>query len=966
MTSPSTDLDRRLRRLINALPTAVYMTDGDGYISLYNDAAARLWGRQPEIGKDRWCGSWRIFHPQGDAVALDTCPMARAIREGTAILGAEIVVERPDGTRRNVLPHPKPLVDSSGSVTGAINMLVDITEHRQAQTRLRESEQRFRAIFDHAGVGITMRPVTGRALPWTEFNDQFCKLLGYERHELGKLSTADITPPEVQQDALSDNARMIRGEISTYVREKQIIGKNGRRIWVNLAVASLQNDSGQAGDLISVYQDITERKAAEAALVESELFSKSTIDALFHHLCVLDEDGTIIAVNKAWREFGQANGLTRGSAETGANYLAICDAVTGPDAAEARAFAAGIRSVIDGEQDEFVMEYPCHSPGEQRWFLGRVTRFPGTEPKRLVITHANFTERKLAEIAVKLSETRLRAILDNGPDCVKVVAADGTLVEINNAGLVMLGARSIEEVQRRGIINFIDPADRAGYMADIRRVFDGTPCISEFRVTSLDGTARHLESHATAIHLPENGGTLMLAITRDITARKKSEEQIAFLYQYDSLTGLPNRNLLRDRIDIAVARARRLGEMTGIIALNLDRFRKVNESLGAVAGDELLRAVAARLRATLCDVDSIARIAGNEFAVLLEGITAENDFSGIADKLLDTLAAPFHILKQDVLLTASLGVAVSPDANLNGTALLANAEAAMKLAKQEGGNGFRIYSSEAQKTQPGKRLTMETCLSRAIENHELELHYQPKVSLSTGAIIGVEALVRWNSPRLGPVSPAQFIPIAEETGLIIPVGKWILHTACTQAKSWQESGYALGMGVNLSPRQFRQKNLLGIVADLIDETGLDPERLELEVTETATLTQPEQAATLLSSLRGLGVRIALDDFGTGYSSLSHLRHLPIDTVKIDRSFIQNIVNEPRDHTIVANVARLARDLGMWVVAEGVEDRAQHHALCKIGCDAYQGYMFSPALPADRLEALLTANRHREGGIKSAG
>jgi diguanylate cyclase (GGDEF)-like protein/PAS domain S-box-containing protein len=1089
MSAAATHPAPRFQQLLEALPAAVYTTDAQGRITFYNAAAVRLWGREPVAGKERWCGSWRIYSPAGDPIAPDACPMAQAIRERRPVLDSEIVVERPDGTRLNVLPHPRPLLDAGGRVIGAVNMLVDVTAARRAEEALRRSEQRFRAIFDHAGVGITMRAAGSRDIPWTEVNDRFCQLVGYSREELKQLSTAGITAPDGQASANRDNERLLNGEIRSYVREKQIVRKDGSRIWVNLSVAGLPDGDGRVRNLIAVYQDVTERKQAEAALreseerfraafeqaavgmalrdidperprwlrvnqklcdilgysrdellqltsidvtppedrgeatgynkkllsgelasvarekrylrkdggviwadialtavrdaagapthvisviqdvterrraqaalAESERFAKSTLDALAQHLCVLDETGTVVAVNRAWTAFAEANGLRAQRAGPGADYLAVCDAADRDAHPEGGAFGAGIRAVLAGGRHEFALEYPCHSPREQRWFLGRVTRFAGDGPVRLVVTHDDITERKLAEIAVTASAARLRAILDHSPDGISVLKADGGLLEINRKGLALLEAPDIDAVRRRGLTGFVDAADRERVAARFAQARAGTPCAIEFAITGLAGSRRDLESHAAPLHLPENGKAALLVLMWDVTERNRTREKAAYLSRHDALTGLPNLDVFRDRVGIALAHARRRREMLGVMALNLDRFRKVNESLGAAAGDALLREAAGRLTDALRDVDSVCRIGGNEFAILVEGVTSEQDFHAIAEKLLTALVRPFRAGPHEVFLSASLGVAVYRGNDIDGPALIANAEAAMVRAKQDGGNGYHIFGDEPV-TEPGRRITMEARLLKAIELRELEVHYQPKVEVATGAIAGVEALVRWNSPELGWIPPGQFIPIAEETGLIVPIGEWILRTACAQARAWQSAGHPVEVGVNLSPRQFRHKDLLGLVADVLQHTGIDGALLELEVTETATLTRPEQAAALLNSLRGLGVKIALDDFGTGYSSLSHLRRLPIDTVKIDRSFIRNVSGDPKDRTIVANITSLAHALGLRVVAEGVENEAQRAVLRQIGCDHYQGFLYSAALTAEALAAKLAAQRGGAG------
>ena len=565
------------------------------------------------------------------------------------------------------------------------------------------------------------------------------------------------------------------------------------------------------------------------------------------------------------------------------------------------------------------------------------------------------TEQVRAEAKIRTSEARVRAIFDSEPECVKVMRPDGFLIDMNRSGLVALEVESIEQAREHGLMHFVLPAYRERLAEFVRRNMNGEPCTLEFEIEGMKGTHRWMKSHATPFRLPDEQEGALLVITRDITGEKQAQEKADYLSYHDALTGLPNRNLFQDRLERAVAQARRRGEVLGIIVLNIDRFGKVNESLGAAAGDELLAAVAQRMQASLRNVDTIARFGGNEFAILVEGIASVDEVTLVAEKLNQAYATSFSVGGQEVFLSASIGIAVFPNGTSDPHVLLQHAGSAMREIKEDGGNGHQLYDGNG-KREDVQHIDLECQLRHALENGELDVHYQPKVNIATGAIVGAEALVRWNHPELGVVNPVHFIPIAEETGLVLPIGEWVLDTACRNARSWRDAGFDLEIAVNLSPRQFRHKNLLGIVAGALDASGLAPRNLELEITETVALSRPEHAASLLKNLRDLGVRIALDDFGTGHSSLSHLRRLPLDAVKIDRSFVRDIATNAQDRAIVAGVTALARTLGMRITAEGVEDGVQLENVRQCGCDEYQGYHFSRPLPAAEFRALLERTR----------
>lgn len=444
------------------------------------------------------------------------------------------------------------------------------------------------------------------------------------------------------------------------------------------------------------------------------------------------------------------------------------------------------------------------------------------------------------------------------------------------------------------------------------------------------------------------------SIAADITERKQAEEQIYHLAYFDALTGLPNRGLLLKLIEQSLAEAHRHKNPCALLFIDIDRFKKVNDSLGHAIADELLRQIAARLREALRSEDVVARIGGDEFIVALFDITRRDHAGLVANKLLDALYKPFNLQGNEVLVSASIGVAVFPEDGKDAETMLRNADVAMFKAKQGGGNDFLYYASEMN-MRSMERLMLENGMRRALEQEEFTLYYQPQVELRSGRIQGAEALIRWNHPQRGLVSPGIFIPLAEETGIIIAIGSWVIDRAARQIREWLDAGVPVPrISVNLSARQFRTP-IPQIVEDALTRYNVDPRYFEVEITESMLMHSAEQIIEMMRHFRNMGVTIALDDFGTGYSSLSFIKRFPIDILKLDQSFVRGLPSDPTDSSIASAVLSLAKDLKLSVVAEGVESEEQLAFLRSKGCDEIQGYYFSPPVPADEFVTQLKRN-----------
>ena len=571
---------------------------------------------------------------------------------------------------------------------------------------------------------------------------------------------------------------------------------------------------------------------------------------------------------------------------------------------------------------------------------------------RVIETGPDETARRRIEEASLTPLIPFRRLVEESPIGLCVIQ-DGRYRYVSPKLAATLGYSQEELLGLESIADLIPEEDRPLVEDAILKQLEaepGTAVRHSFRVVSKDGERVDVEGYLTATEF--QGRPAVLGSLLDITDRKRAEAQIMEQVYRDPLTNLPNSALLMERLRLLLAEARRKNRRFAIAYIDLDHFKLINDTWGHSAGDIFLQNLALRLRRCVREADTMARVGGDEFVVLMPDIQQTSDLGAIAQKLLAAVSRPVNVNGRAVEVTASIGIACYPEDGEDSEILLRNADTAMYRVKELGRNGFQLCTAELT-SQAAARISLESGLKAALDGEELAVHYQPLVSLVSGRIVGLEALLRWNRGEKGLILPATFIPVAEETGLILSIGQRVMRTACRRVKEWMQSGLPdLRVAVNVSARQFRDPNLLETVDQALSESELPPEHLELEITESVAMASAEIVVANLEALRGRGVRVAIDDFGTGYSSLNYLKRFPIDTLKIDRSFVTEVGTNPADAGIVRAIVEMAHGLKLNVVAEGVETEDQFRHLQRYGCDEMQGYWVGPPLPAEGITALL--------------
>ncbi len=945
--------ERSLKAFVQFSPLAVVEVGLEGLVKLWNPAAQRMFG---------WTEAEALGRPYLAVPAEDRAEfedLTRQLLAGCTIRGKEVCRQRKDGRRFYAKLWAAPIHDEEDKITGITATFEDITEQKENERKLRESqarqeeveselqrrEERMRLAFEAAKIGCWDWNLETGEMVWSAVASK----------QMGLPEDSPTSYAMFVNSVHPDDRKAMQETIEAAIRDNKAPHTSYRMIWPDGSVhfrsvtgRVFHDKTGRAVRMLGVGMDVDDSKRADDRLQ----LQVAALQAAANAIVITDTTGTILWTNQA---FSQLTGY-RSEEALGNNPRVLKSGEMGGDF-----YAEMWGTITSGKtwHGELINRRKDGSVYTEEMTITPV-RIGGREITHYIAIKQDVTSRKIAEDALRRAEEKYRSIFEDAVVGIFQTTPDGRPVSINRALARMHGYDSAEkllaDVANVGIQLFADPNS----MPEFARMLEKDRALHnvEVEAVSKDGAKKWLSANVRAVSDASGKVVLHEGTVEDITERKAAEARVQFLAYYDALTGLPNRTLLRDRVLVALPNARRRGEKVALLFLDLDHFKTINDSLGHSIGDLLLKEVAERLKRWTREQDTVARLGGDEFLVLVNAIKETEDALAVAERVVNSMAAEFIIQGHILNVTCSLGISIFPDNGEQVEALFKNADLAMYRAKENGRNNFQLFTQEMN-VQVMERMTLESSLRMAIERKEFSLEYQPQEDLATGEITGCEALIRWRHPELGLVSPNKFVPIAENSGLIGPIGEWVLRTACAQARQWQDQGLpAVPVAVNVSTVQFGQKGFVRMIQTLLRETGLAPQYLELELTESLLLSNADVMLTMLQELKAMGLKLSIDDFGTGYSSLSYLRYFPVYKLKIDRSFVTDVASDPDDAAITGTIISMAKSLGLKVLAEGVENEAQLSFLRAHHCDEIQGYYFSKPLPpedlADRLRSSLLA------------
>jgi diguanylate cyclase (GGDEF)-like protein/PAS domain S-box-containing protein len=939
---------RLLAAVVRCSDDAIFSISTEGVIQSWNDAAEIIYGycAAEILGK-----SVRILSSADRA--NETSEILEKWRTGAEIRTLELIRLRKNGQQILIQLNISPIKDVVGRVIGAVATSRDITAKRRSEIALRKSEEQYRMLFDtnHAAMYI----FDYKTLVIMAANKAAIQQYGFSEQEFLAKTVTELRPDEDIPAFLKDLSRNSMGRQPNRGSWKHRT-KNGAMIDVEIVCNRLEFNG--IDSILVAAHDVTEWRRSEAVRQDSTnkyraLFEESG-DAIW-----LMDDETVLDCNSAAREmFGYDVSATMPKPYE-LSPLKQFDETPSGTAAKQKIAAA----LLSGkERFEWL-----HQRRNGEVFPAEVYLTALTLSGRSVLlaTIRDITERKHAEEALLFKTALLEAQAESTIDGIIAIDESDRIILVNRQFKIGFDIPDELLSQREGALV---RQHVMGKMQGAEAFIEKIEYIDSHRDEKSNDELRlkngKIFDRYTAPLIDARGQYRgRISYHRDITERKAAEERIQFLAYFDALTELPHRVLLQDRMEIALADARRRGEKLAVMFLDLDLFKAINDSFGHSFGDSLLKEFAKRIQACGREQDTVARVGGDEFVIMLSSAKDAAGAAIVAERVMDALNENFVIQGQSLSVSCSIGISMFPEHGTDSETLIRNADAAMYCAKIDGRNKVRFFTDEMNAAAQ-ERLTMDKNLRLALERGEFFLVYQPQIEIETKRITGLEALIRWQHPKLGLIPPDRFISIAEDNGLIVPIGEWVLRTACAQAKQWQDGGLAaVPMAVNVSAVQFRQEGFADLVRRVLMETGLSSEYLELELTESLLLTNADVVLATLQHLKEVGLQLAIDDFGTGYSSLSYLKQFPVGKLKIDRSFIRDIPSDMDDAAITIAIISMAKSLHLKVIAEGVETEAQMSFLREHHCDEIQGYYFSKPIPADQAASM---QRNQDHAGKAGG
>ncbi len=830
---------------------------------------------------------------------------------------------------------------------------LDISERKRAENELTRSYNLTRTIIDSVNDSISLIDV--RDFTIVAVNNAFLTKYGYsEQSEIAGKHCYQITHNRADVCSPPDDICPLIETVKTkdhFSADHVHYDRQGRKIYVEVSTSPIRDQAGNVVQVVHVQRDITERKRAEDALRISEARFRNLFKQSVLSMQILSPDGRTLEVNHAFEElWGMKLDALRG-------YNILTDRQL-----SARGIMPYIQKAFAGEASEIPVSFYDPSEidhsGKSRWVKAFV--YPvkaGAEAvHQVVLMHWDVTEMVEAQQALVASENRFRAFFESvAVGTVQIDAKTGKFLRTNQRFCDITGY-GCDEIRSMTFHDLTHPDDRKVDLKRFRKLLDGVESVyeTEKRYVRKDGGIVWVHVSASLVR-DANGRPLhTVGVVQDVSQRKKMEDEIRHMAQHDVLTGLPNRRLFIDILNVELALTRRHGAKLGILFLDLDRFKEINDTLGHAVGDELLKQIAGRFRNTIRTSDTVARIGGDEFNIVLTNVIRTEDIADISRKIVESFREPVFLAGRELQITTSIGISIYPDDSEDVNSLLRYADIAMYHAKATGRNRYAFFNP-AINVRSLDRMKFENYLRHTIARDELLIRYQPEIDIATGKIVCVEALVRWRHPELGMLRPEKFIPVAEETGYIVAIDDWVLQKSCEQLKLWTAAGLdSFCLTVNVSARQFQSPALVDTVSRILQDTGTDPRRLVLEVTEGTAMSDIERTRSTMQKLADMGVRISIDDFGTGCSSLNYLKRLPVERLKIDNSFIQDIATDADDRAIVLAISAMAHSMKMKVTAEGVETEEQLALVRNAGCEQMQGNLFSEPVSAEEFGRLVEA------------